>query len=164
MAKNKYLTTIALVLTVLAISAASVFAATDSATTADITKALKTPPTQEEMQAKFEEMKVNHEEVNNAILAGDYDAWYSLMTEDGKTPKILDVIDEDNFAKFSEAHQLMKEGREILEDLGVDKGMGRGDGMKGGFGGNGVMRGHGPSGTIPSDGVPAPQDGADESN
>lgn len=141
MQKNKYFTTIALVLTVLAISAVSAFAATGN------TKAVPTKAERlakfEEMDVKFEEMRVKHEEVLKAVLAGNYDAWYALVTENDKTPKILEVINEDNFAQFSKAHQLMEEGRQMLEDLGVEKGMGMqrgvGNGMMSGFKGHGGM-------------------------
>jgi hypothetical protein len=148
MEKNKYLTTIALVLTVLSISAVSAFAATDStssstSTGTDIVSA-DTASADAERDAKFEEMKAKHEEEMNTVLAGDYDTWYSLMTENGNTPKILDVINKDNFAQFSEAHQLMEESRQILSDLGVEGkamgmgmeiGMGMGEGFGGGHGG-----------------------------
>jgi hypothetical protein len=68
----------------------------------------------------------NREAVETAILNGDYDAWYSLMTAEGKTPKILDVITKDNFARFSEATKLFKEGNKeeaakIFQELGLDK-------------------------------------------
>lgn len=68
----------------------------------------------------------NREAVETAILNGDYDVWYSLMTEDGQTPKILDVITKDNFAKFSEATKLFKDGNKeeaakIFQELGLDK-------------------------------------------
>lgn len=124
----------ALVLTVLAISTVSVFAATDSTTpSSTITDGDRT--------AKFQEFKAKQDEVLKAVLAGDYDTWYGLMTENGRTPKILDVINKDNFAEFSKAHQLMEESRQIMTDLGVNKGMGMGigggrihGGMMGGFG------------------------------
>ena len=143
MVKSKYLTTVALVLTVLAISTASVFAATGStapATTTAPTKAERLAKFQE-MDAKFEEMKAKQEEILKAVLAGDYDTWYGLMTANGKTPKFLDVINKDNFAEFSKAHQLMQESRQIMTDLGVNKGTGMRigggmthGGMMGGFG------------------------------
>ncbi|MBN1495087.1 hypothetical protein JW911_05150 [Candidatus Peregrinibacteria bacterium] len=64
--------------------------------------------------------------IEEAILNGDYDAWYNLMTADGNTPKILDVITKDNFAKFSEATKLFKDGNKeeaakIFQELGLDK-------------------------------------------
>lgn len=122
--QKKYFTTIALVLTVLAISSASAFAATGQST-------FKTAPTKaerlaqfEKMDVKFEEMKTQQEEVSKAVLAGDYKAWKTLISKNDKTSKILQVITEDKFAQFSKAHKLMEESRKIMEELGLEKGLG----------------------------------------
>ncbi|MFA6992364.1 MAG: hypothetical protein WC269_03745 [Candidatus Gracilibacteria bacterium] len=146
MNKNKFLTTIALVLTVLTISGVSAFAATDLTATTDKKFG---QPSAEQIQ-KFEEMKAKHEEVLNAVLAGDYDTWYALMTENGKTPKILEDINKDNFAQFSKAHQLMEESRQIMEGLGVEKGMGMGEGQGGHRVKGGMMKGFRPAGEVPA--------------
>lgn len=145
--QKKYLTTIALVITVLAISGVSAFAATGSSTSrtapTKVERLAKFEKMDEKFEEKFEEMKAQHEEILKAVLAGDYDAWYALMTKNDKTPKILEVINEDNFAQFSKAHQLMEESRKIMEELGVDKGLengkGFGKGKMGGFKGHGGM-------------------------
>jgi len=68
----------------------------------------------------------NRQAVEQAILNNDYDSWYALMTENGQTPKILDIITKDNFAKFSEATKLFKDGNKdeaakIFQELGIDK-------------------------------------------
>jgi len=68
----------------------------------------------------------NREAVETAIINNDYNAWYKLMTENGKTPKILDVITKDNFAKFSEATKLFKDGKKdeaakIFQELGINR-------------------------------------------
>jgi len=44
-----------------------------------------------------------HESMQNAFEGLDYDAWVTLMTEDGRHPKIVDVITEENFDDFVEA-------------------------------------------------------------
>lgn len=111
MGKNKFFASIALVLAVVTISSVSAFAASD--------KKIAPPAMQE-----------NRQEIQNAILAGDYDAWYKLVSENERSPKVLEVITKDNFAKFSEAHKLMDQSRQILSDLGMDPGIGLGR-MKG---------------------------------
>jgi hypothetical protein len=68
----------------------------------------------------------NRAAVETTILNNDYDAWYALMTENGKTPKIVEIITKDNFAKFSEATKLFKDGNKeeaakIFQELGLDK-------------------------------------------
>jgi hypothetical protein len=68
----------------------------------------------------------NRAAIETAILNNDYTAWYKLMTENGQTPKIIDVITKDNFAKFSEATKLFKDGNKeeaakIFQELGLDK-------------------------------------------
>ena len=55
-----------------------------------------------------------HEQVRQAILNGDFSTWYKLLTENGKTPPILEIITQDKFTKFSEAIK-------TLDELGIDK-------------------------------------------
>lgn len=141
--QKKYLTTIALVLTVLAISAVSAFASTGSSTSKTAMTKDERLARFEEMDAKFEEMRAQHEEVLKAVLAGNYADWSALVAKNDKTSGILEVINENNFAQFAKAHQLMEESRKIMEELGVDKGLGMGrefgNGMMGGFKGHGGM-------------------------
>ena len=76
-----------------------------------------------------QEMK---EELNLSMVHQDYNTWLELKTD--RVPcKDVDLINEENFALFSQAHQLLKEGRideakEIFEALGKEmpeKRMGR---------------------------------------
>ncbi|MCK9186407.1 hypothetical protein M0P48_03135 [Candidatus Gracilibacteria bacterium] len=127
MEKKKYLVMTALALAVLTVTATSAFA--------QDTKPARL--TDEERQARFEEMQVEREKIETAVEAGDYDTWYSLMTANDRNPEILEVITKDNFAKFSKAHQLMAESRQILSDLGVEKMGGFGFEGKGGPEGRG---------------------------
>lgn len=115
MGKNKFFAAIALVLAVVTISSVSAFAATDKTTTSSATQE-------------------NRQEIRAAILAGDYDAWYALVTKTGKDKQVLEVITKDNFAKFSEAHKLMEQSRQIMSDLGIEKGPGKGIGAGMGMG------------------------------
>lgn len=63
------------------------------------------------------------EAVLAALEAGDYSAWLEVVGEDCP---LTDKITEDNFFKLVEAHNLMQEAREIMEELGITKGMGMG--------------------------------------
>ncbi len=73
----------------------------------------------------------NHEAVMEAVEKCDYDAWYNLLTENGNEPPILESINEGNFERFCEMHELRQKAREIAEELGLpQKRMGKG-GFKG---------------------------------
>lgn len=100
----------------------------------------------------FNEMIERHEAMEAAFEGDDYDAWYALMTEDDHHPKVVDIITEENFAQFTEIHELMEEGnieeaQALREELGLGKGMGRGFqnrgmGPRGGRTGRGEFRGN----------------------
>lgn len=76
------------------------------------------------------EMDARRETVQAALRAGDYDAWVEAVGEDAP---ILEQINRDNFNRFVEARQYMEQGREIMEELGVEgRGFGR-IGAKGGM-------------------------------
>lgn len=77
------------------------------------------------------------EELNLSMVNQDYNTWLELKTD--RVPcKDVDLINEENFALFSEAHQLLKEGKtdeakEIFEALGKEmpeKRMGRAGSFK----------------------------------
>ena len=61
-----------------------------------------------------------HEAMQNAFDSLNYQDWYDLMTEDGRHPKIVDVINAENFDEFVEARNdgTLREFRESL-DLGL---------------------------------------------
>jgi len=70
-----------------------------------------------------------HDAMENAFDNLDYDAWVALMTENGRHPKVLDIITEETFATFVEAHDAMEDGdfdraAELRADLGLNNGMG----------------------------------------
>jgi hypothetical protein len=79
------------------------------------------------------EMTVKRTAVDAAIKAGDYKAWVLAVGADSPQAQ---KITQANFAKFSEAHNLMEQARAIFTDLGLENGEGRGlgMGMGGGFG------------------------------
>jgi hypothetical protein len=120
MKKSNYLTGLMAALIVVTISSASVFAAAK-------------PEPSEERIAQMEEMRAEKEahraEMDALLDAGDYDAWAEYVTEGERGGKILEVINEDNFDEFVEAHELMEIGRgymedakELFEELGLEKG------------------------------------------
>ncbi len=88
--------------------------------------------------------KERHEAMQEAFETADYDAWVVLMTENGRHPRILDVITEDNFGDFIEARNdgTLNEFRESLglglgqmkhrngEALGNKQGKGFGSGQR----------------------------------
>ncbi len=66
-----------------------------------------------------------HEAMTEAFENADYDAWKTLMEDSKREAKILEIINEDNFAQFVEAHNLKMEGKHeeaklIMEELGLD--------------------------------------------
>ncbi|MEN7982132.1 MAG: hypothetical protein ABFQ65_01660 [Nanoarchaeota archaeon] len=84
-----------------------------------------------------------HEAMEEIFETGDYDAWVVLMTESGRHPRILDIVTEENFEVFVEAHEAMENGNmelahELRAELGLGQGrmIGKGVGLKDGSGMN----------------------------
>ena len=68
-----------------------------------------------------------HEAMQDAFDSLNYQDWYDLMTEDGRTPKITQVITVDNFDEFVVARQAALNGdldslKEFRESLGLGLG------------------------------------------
>jgi hypothetical protein len=68
--------------------------------------------------------------MEQAFEDNDYQAWSNLMQGKGR---VIQVVNEDNFAQFAEAHRLAEEGdlegsRQIREELGLGLGDGSGKG------------------------------------
>jgi hypothetical protein len=71
-----------------------------------------------------------HEQLEAAIESGDYDAWIQIR-EDNNLPmkgRMFQVINADNFYKFSELHNAMQSGdyetaNAIKAELGLGQGM-----------------------------------------
>lgn len=79
-----------------------------------------------------------HEAMTKAFENKDYQSWKNLMQGRGR---VSQVINEQNFARFTEMHQLMLEGKNDEANkiraelgLGLQNGSGRGRGM--GYGRN----------------------------
>jgi len=83
-----------------------------------------------EREARREEHKAQrtekHEAVQEALDNGDYNAWKEAV---GENCPMLEKINEGNFSRLVEAHELRQEAKSIMEELGVEKdnfGQGRG--------------------------------------
>ena len=62
-----------------------------------------------------------HEAITSAFENNDYNAWKEQMQDKGR---VAQVINEDNFAKFAQAHRLAQEGNydeadAIRQELGL---------------------------------------------
>lgn len=85
-----------------------------------------------------------HDAMEEAFANLDYAAWVELMSEDGRHPRVLDVVTEDNFAVFVEAHEAMLDGDlETAEELRAELGLGLGNGFGNGSGHHGKGMGQG---------------------
>ncbi|MBW6461897.1 MAG: hypothetical protein K0B07_02530 [DPANN group archaeon] len=88
-----------------------------------------------------------HELMQDAFDTLNYDAWYQLMTADGRTPRVAEVVTESNFELFVQAHEAAENGNmklvaELRAELGLNngiclrdgndhsKGFGQGNGQK----------------------------------
>ncbi len=76
-----------------------------------------------------------HELIESAFAALDYYAWYELMTENGRYPRVVDVVTEDNFEKFVQAHEAGINGDfETASALKTELGLNNGIGSRDSFG------------------------------
>lgn len=84
-----------------------------------------------EMRQRYESMLAHKAEVDAALEAGDYGAWLEAVNNQGRNPKVTEVITEDNFETLVEMHEAKELGdyqtvKELAEELGFDRGMGHG--------------------------------------
>ena len=84
-----------------------------------------------------------HEAMEQAFENNDYNAWKELMSGKGR---VTQVVTEENFARFAEAHELAEEGnldgaKQIRQELGLGLGNRNGDGSGQGNKGQGTGRG-----------------------
>lgn len=81
-----------------------------------------------------------HEAMEKAFESNDYNAWKNLMQGRGK---VTQVITQENFAKFAEAHKLAEQGRYVeANTIRQELGLGMCQGQKAGMGfGQGMGRG-----------------------
>lgn len=80
-----------------------------------------------------------HEAMEKAFEENDYAAWKEMMQGRGR---VTQLVTEENFATFAQAHQLAKEGKITEADaLRKELGLRTSDGQRGGAaGGHGKMR------------------------
>ena len=74
-----------------------------------------------------------HPAMTQAFENHDYEAWKELMQNRGRA---MQVVNQDNFDRFAEAHQLAQEGKldeakQIREELGLGLRNGSGKGQRG---------------------------------
>jgi len=76
-----------------------------------------------------------HEAMEDAFESLDYDAWYALMIENGRHPRVVDVVTEDNFETFVQAHEAGEDGdHETAAELRAELGLNNGNGPRDGTG------------------------------
>ena len=83
-----------------------------------------------------------HQEMEQAFENNDFQAWSNLMQGKGR---VTQVVTEENFARFAEAHELAEEGKldeakAIRQELGLGLGNRNGDGSGQGSKGQGMGR------------------------
>lgn len=69
--------------------------------------------------------------VDAAISANDYQAWVKAV---GADSPMAQKVTAANFSRFSEAHKLMAQAREIMAEIGLEQGPGMGHGQGRGMG------------------------------
>jgi len=74
-----------------------------------------------------------HKAMENAFELNDYNAWKELMTEDGRYPRVVDVVTESNFETFVRAHEAGENGDDetaaiLRAELGLNNSQGPKDG------------------------------------
>ncbi|MFH1590320.1 MAG: hypothetical protein ABIC95_00170 [archaeon] len=86
-----------------------------------------------------------HDAMEQAFDKLDYEAWSQLMTETGRTPRVMTVVTESNFETFVRAHEAGENGDyEAAAALRAELGLNNGNGPKDGTGfGNGMGQGKG---------------------
>jgi len=71
-----------------------------------------------------------HEAMNQAFVNANYSTWFELMTSTNRSPRVLKVVNENNFDSFIKARALLSEGKveeanSIREELGLNNGQGQ---------------------------------------
>lgn len=90
------------------------------------------PLTDEEREAHWGDMDARRAAIESAVEAGDYQAFAKAV---GEEMPILDHVNEGNFDRFQEAHNLRQQAHEIMEEeFGIERGAGIGFGAGNGMG------------------------------
>ena len=76
-----------------------------------------------------------HDAMEVAFESSDYGAWYNLMTEDERHPRVLDAVTESNFETFAQAHAAANNGDyELAANLRAELDLNNGNGPQDGNG------------------------------
>jgi hypothetical protein len=68
-----------------------------------------------------------HDAMEEAFASSNYQDWYDLMSESGRSSRVLEVVNEGNFATFVESHEAMEAGDlETSQELRAELGLGQG--------------------------------------
>lgn len=78
-----------------------------------------------------------HEAIEKAFETNDYDAWYSIMSENERNSRVTSIVNKENFNIFVKAHEAGENGdyetaSKLRTELGLNNGIGPKDGT--GFG------------------------------
>jgi len=60
--------------------------------------------------------------VKDALDAGDYNAWVEAMGDGERSQRLLEIINESNFDRLVEIHNLRNQIRAISDELGLPEG------------------------------------------
>lgn len=82
-------------------------------------------------EARQQAAESRRAEVDAAISANDYQAWVAAV---GADSPMAQKVTAANFSRFSEAHKLMAQAREIMAEIGLEQGPGMGHGQGRGMG------------------------------
>jgi len=86
-------------------------------------------------EARRAERDAEMQSVRDAIEANDYSAWKSAISAIDEDASILEKINESNFSRLVEMHNLRDQADDIQEELGIERGdmhggcLGEGRGM-----------------------------------
>lgn len=61
------------------------------------------------------------QQMQKVLDARDFDAWKALVSQSGRSKKLLGKITKDNFAKFVKMKELMRQAQVLREELGLTR-------------------------------------------
>jgi hypothetical protein len=73
------------------------------------------------MKAAQEAQTAKQAAIEAAIDSGDYNAWVKAV---GENCPLLKKVTADNFSKYVQAENLIKQAKEIYKEIGIDQGLG----------------------------------------
>lgn len=74
-----------------------------------------------------------HEIMEQAFENKDYNTWKEIITQNGRNPRVINVVNEENFETFIQAHEAGENGDyELAAQLRAELGLNNGQGPKDG--------------------------------